>query len=91
MPDEKIARALRARVRRDILHLLGENNNRSVKELANILHITESRASKHLKFLYDMGLVDIQNDPPKKFYFLKFTEIKDLVVIYDKIVEKMEK
>ncbi len=89
MPDEKLARALRARIRRDILHLLGDNNRRMVKDIATALHITESKASKHLKFLFDMGVVGIHDEPPKKFYFLKFPEIKELVETYDKIVQKM--
>ena len=89
MPDERLARALRARIRRDILHLLGDNNRRMVKDIATALQITESKASKHLKFLFDMGLVGINDEPPKKFYFLKFPEISILVEIYDKIVLKM--
>jgi DNA-binding transcriptional ArsR family regulator len=90
VPDEKLARALRARIRRDILHRLGDNNRLMVKEIAIKLKITESKASKHLKFLFDMGVVKMEDEPPKKFYSLKFPEIKELVEAYDKIVKKME-
>ena len=91
MPDEKLARAIRSKVRRDILHLLYKNNEISVHKIAETLNITESSASKHLKLLYDLGFVDFKNKPPEKFYFLKIKEIKDLFKIYDKIVEKLKR
>ncbi len=90
MPDEKLARALRARIRRDILRHLGENKQLMVKEIAKLCKITESKASKHLKFLFDMDVVKIKDQPPKKYYSLKHPEIKDLVVLYDKIVDSMK-
>ncbi len=89
MPDEKLARALRARIRREILRLLGENKQLMVKEIAKLCKITESKASKHLKFLFDMGVVSINDQPPKKFYSLKHPEIKELVDLYTKIAQKM--
>jgi len=89
MPDEKLARAIRPRIRRDILHILCQNEKISVHEIKDILNVTESTASRHLKQLYDLGLVDFEKKPPEKFYFLKIKEMKDLIDIYDKIVEKM--
>ncbi len=90
MPDEKLARAIRARIRRDILHLLCQNERLSVHNIKDLLNITESTASRHLKQLYDLGIVDFEKKPPEKFYFLKIEEIKELFEIYDKIVEKMK-
>ncbi|HDZ16767.1 hypothetical protein LCGC14_1410530 [marine sediment metagenome] len=90
MPDEKLARAIRARIRRDILHLLCQNERLSVHKIKDLLRITESTASRHLKQLFDLGIVDFESKPPEKFYFLKIEEIKELFEIYDKIVEKMK-
>ena len=90
MPDEKLARAIRSRKRRDILHLLYTKDKISVHEIANKLDLTESSASKHLKLLYDLGFVNFEDKHPEKFYFLKIKEIRDLFDVYDKIVKKMK-
>jgi DNA-binding transcriptional ArsR family regulator len=88
MPDEKLARAIRSRIRRDILQILCQNENISVHGIANKLVITESSASKHLKLLYDLGFVNSENKPPEKFYSLKILEMKELLEIYNKVVER---
>ncbi len=90
MPDEKLARAIRSRIRREILHILNKQKA-SVQDIATKLGITESSASKHLKLLYDLGFIDYEEKHPQKFYFLSIKEIKDLFDIYDKILEKMRK
>ena len=89
MPDEKLARAIRSRIRRDILHMLYREEKISVHEIAEELDLSESSASKHLKLLYDLGFVDFEQKPPEKFYFLKIKEIRDLFEVYDKIVKKL--
>ena len=89
MPDEKIARAIRARIRRDILHLLCQNEKLSVHEIRDRLNVSESTASRHLKLLFDLGMVDFEIKAPEKFYFLKIKELKELLEIYDKIVKLM--
>ena len=91
MPDEKLARAIRSRLRRDILHILYKKEKVSVHEIASTLDITESSASKHLKLLYDLGFVGFEEKHPEKFYFLSIKEIKELFKVYDKIVEKMKR
>ena len=91
MPDEKLARALRAQIRREILHVLCQKEKMSVHEIKDKLNITESTASRHLKLLYDLGILEFEKKPPEKYYFLKFNEIKELLEIYDRIVEKMRK
>lgn len=90
MPDEKLARAIRAKIRRDILHILNKKGSVSVHGIKNELGITESSASKHLKLLYDLGFVDFKTKPPEKFYSLKMKEIGELFRVYDKIVIKMK-
>jgi DNA-binding transcriptional ArsR family regulator len=91
MPDEKLARAIRSRIRRDILHMLYHEKKISVHEIAEELNLSESSASKHLKLLYDLGFVNFENKPPEKLYFLKIEEIRDLFKIYDKIVKKLSR
>ena len=90
MPDEKIARALRARIRRDMLHLLCQNEKLSVHEIRDRLNVSESTASRHLKLLYDLGIINFENKPPEKLYFLKIKEMVELLEIYDKIVNIMK-
>ena len=89
MPDEKIARAIRARIRRDMLHLLCQNEKLSVHEIRDRLNVSESTASRHLKMLYDLGFINFEIKAPEKFYFLKIKEIVELLEIYDKIVKLM--
>ncbi|MBR9699589.1 winged helix-turn-helix transcriptional regulator [Candidatus Woesearchaeota archaeon] len=90
MPDEKLARAIRSKIRRDILHILYQKEKASVHEIAKKLSITESSASKHLKLLYDLGFVSFEDHPPEKFYFLKIKEIRELFKVYDKVVERLK-
>ncbi len=89
MPDEKLARAIRSRTRRDILHILGRKERASVHEIADILKITESSASKNLKMLYDFGFVSFESRAPEKLYSLKVKEITELIRVYDRIVKKI--
>lgn len=89
MPDEKLARAIRSKVRRDILHVLCKEKNASVHEVAERMKITESSASKHLKLLYDLGLISFKEKPPEKIYSLKIREIKGFLTVYNKVVRKM--
>jgi DNA-binding transcriptional ArsR family regulator len=90
MPDEKLAKAIGSKVRRDILHILYKKENVSVHEIADTLKITESSASKNLKLLYYLGFVKFKLVHPEKFYSLKIKEIKELFVVYDKIVKKLK-
>ena len=90
MPDGKIARAIRTRLRRDILHLLCQNEKLSVHEIRDKLNVSESTASRHLKMLYDLGFINFEIKAPEKFYFLKIKELAELLEIYDKIVKIMK-
>ena len=89
MPDDRVARAIRARIRRDILHLLCQIEKLSVHEIRDRLNVSESTASRHLKLLYDLGVVDFEIKAPEKFYFLKIKEFAELLEIFDKIVSLM--
>ena len=89
MSDEKLARAIRARSRRKILKLLCRKNRVSVHEIAKTLEMSESLASRHLKFLYDLRLIGQEYKPPEKFYFLKVKKLKALFKAYDVVVEEI--
>ncbi len=91
MPDEKLARAIRSKIRRDIFHILYKKQRVSVHEVAEQLNITESSASKHLKLLYDLGFLNFEREHPEKYYFLKFKELKQFFKIYDSVVKLMKK
>uniref|UniRef100_A0A7C3VAQ3 Transcriptional regulator n=1 Tax=Archaeoglobus fulgidus TaxID=2234 RepID=A0A7C3VAQ3_ARCFL len=66
MPDEKLARALRARIRRRILKTIVDSGELSVTEISEKLGIGKYSASRHLKLLYDLGLVDVKVRPTEK-------------------------
>ena len=87
MSDEKLARAIRARSRRKILKILCKQKRASVHEIADTLNMSESLASRHLKMLYDLELIDNVYEPPEKFYFLKIKELKQLFDAYDKVTK----
>ena len=89
MPDEKLARALRARIRRKILKKILENGKMNVKQVAGELGISEYSASRHLKLLYDLGILDCEVRHPEKYYFLKVKSIKKLLEAYDEVVEEL--
>jgi DNA-binding transcriptional ArsR family regulator len=91
MPDEKLARALRARIRRRILKTIMDSGELSVTEISERLGIGKYSASKHLKLLYDLGLVKVREDPPRKLYYVSVPELKELLEAYDKVVEAISK
>ncbi len=89
MPDEKLARALRARIRREILKKILENGKMNVKQVAKTLGISEYSASRHLKLLYDLGILDFETRHPEKYYFVKLKSLKKLLDAYEEVVEEL--
>lgn len=89
MPEDKLSRALGSKVRRDIIRYLVKSSKVSVHGVAKILDLSESTASKHLKKLYDLGIINYKDEGRERFYFLKMTEIKQLIEVYDKVVKKL--
>ena len=84
MPDEKLARALGSRVRRNILHSLLKNGL-SVHEIADKFKISEVNSSKHLKKLYDLGLLNTKTKGRERYYSIKIPEIRFLINEYDRV------
>lgn len=88
MPDEKLARALLSRKRREILHSLIKKDY-SVHQIAEQFGFSEVNASKHLKKLYDLGLLDTQKRGRERYYSLRIPEIKYLIEDFDKVAAKI--
>ena len=88
LPEEKLARALSASSRRQLLRLIAEKEL-TVKELAAKTNQSVSLASRHLKFLYDLGFLNVVKKAPRKFYSLKIKELKGLLEHYDGVIRRL--
>jgi DNA-binding transcriptional ArsR family regulator len=86
--EEKLARAISASSRRQILSLLTDKE-RTVKEIAEITKMSVSLASRHLKMLYDLGFLNVKIEFPYKYYSLRVKDIKQLLLVYEKVVSKL--
>ena len=86
--EEKLSRAISAFSRRQILRLLADNEL-TVKEIAEKTEMSVSLASRHLKLLYDLGFLNVKKEFPHKYYSLKIKEIKALLDVYDKVIDKI--
>ncbi len=88
LQEEKLSRAISAQSRRDILRLLADQEL-TVKDIASKTKMSVSLASRHLKFLHDLGFLNLKKNFPNKFYSLKIKELKALLILYDKVIEKI--
>ncbi len=88
LKEENLARAISASSRRDILRLLA-NNELTVKDIAAKTKQSVSLASRHLKFLLDLGLLNVRKEYPYKYYSLRFKELIKLLEIYDTVIKKL--
>ena len=88
MPDQKLARALGSRIRRDIIHILLKKEM-SVHKIAESMGLSEVNASKHLKKLYDLGLLNSKINGRERYYSIKIIEIKNLIKEFDKVAQKL--
>ncbi len=82
--EEKLARALSAQPRRDILRLL-EHKQLTVSKIAEDSGISLSLASRHLTLLADFGLILTEKKHPHKYYSLRSKTITSLLQDYDTI------
>lgn len=90
MSDDETAIAVRPKVRREILQLLCQEEKLPVHKIRDLLGITESTASRHLKILYHLGFVDFEIKAPEKFFFLKMRTKKEIEVflrVYNNIAK----
>lgn len=88
LQEERLSRAISAFSRRQILRLVAEKEL-TVKEIAQKTKISVSLASRHLKMLYDLGFLNVRQQFPNKYYSLKIKELKDLLMVYDKVINKL--
>jgi len=87
--EERLARAISAGSRRDILRLLIEKEL-TVKEIATHCRLSVSLASRHLQLLHDLGFLGIRKEGIYKHYSLKIKEMKELLSSYDKVLKRYE-
>lgn len=88
LKEERLARAISAYSRRQILRFLVEKEL-TVKEVAEKGGMSVSLASRHLKMLYDLGFLKVRKEFPNKFYSLKVKDLKGLLDAYDKVINKI--
>ncbi len=88
MPDEKLARALGSKVRRDMIHALIKKEL-SVHEIAEKFNISEVNSSKHLKKLYDLGILNTRQEGRVRYYSIKIKELTNLIKWYDIVASKI--
>ncbi|NQV91421.1 helix-turn-helix transcriptional regulator [Candidatus Woesearchaeota archaeon] len=86
--EEKLSRAISAYSRRHILRLLADKEM-TVKDIASTTKMSVSLASRHLKFLHDLGFLTVRKKSPFKYYSLKIKELKNLLELYDKVIDKL--
>ncbi|MEK6938905.1 MAG: metalloregulator ArsR/SmtB family transcription factor [Nanoarchaeota archaeon] len=87
--EERLARAISAGSRREILRLLA-NQELTVKEIASKTKLSVSLASRHLQLLSDLGFLSSRREGIYRHYSLKIKEIKELLNSYDKVLKKYE-
>lgn len=86
--EERLARAVSAYSRRQILRLLAEKELR-VKDIAFITNLSVSLASRHLTLLYDLGFLSLRKESTQKYYSLKIKELRGLLDSYDSVIKKI--
>ena len=90
MPDEKLAGALGSKIRRDILCNLIKVDV-SVNEIAEIMNLSETNTSKHLKKLYNLGMIDTITEGRTRYYSLRFKETKNLINEFNNVANILGK
>lgn len=88
----EVAGALAHATRLKIVDLLAEEGEYCVCELTEILEVSQSTVSKHLRILRENGLVESQKEGLKVYYKLKVPCINEFFSCLDRILkQEMEK
>lgn len=69
-----ILKAVADENRAKIIYALSQGESLCVCDIANILHINNANASRHLRLLYKSGVVDYVKEGKMSFYTLKHPE-----------------
>ena len=88
LKEERLSRAISAYSRRWILRLLVDKEL-TVKDITEITKMSKSLASRHLTLLYDLGFLNVRKEFPYKYYSLKVKELKQLLDVYDQVIDKI--
>ena len=75
---EQVFKALSDESRIRILHLLHRNKEMCISDLEHILDFTQTKTSRHLIYLKNVGLLSNRRHDAWIYYFIK-DEMKDLV------------
>ena len=86
--DEMLSKAISSNSRRDILRLLCKNPQ-TVTNISKSMNISLSLASKHLTLLDYSGVIEAEIKFPEKYYSIKLKGIKNLLKIYDKLINEL--
>ena len=86
--DEMLSKAISSSSRRNILRLLCKNPQ-TVTNVSKSMNISTSLASKHLTLLDYLGIVESEIKFPNKYYSIKIKGIKNLLKIYDKLLNEL--
>ena len=86
--EGELSRAISAFSRRQIIRLLVEKEM-TVKEIAQKTQQSVSLTSRHLTLLNDLGFLTMRISRPFKYYSIKIKELKDLIILYDKVIKKL--
>lgn len=70
-----------------ILNLLFHNNEMCIADLWHVLDFTQTKASRHLSYLKNSGLVSYKKVDRWTFYYIK-DEVVDMVTQLFKFIEK---
>jgi DNA-binding transcriptional ArsR family regulator len=89
LKEEKLARAISAFSRRQIIRLLSKSSL-TVKEVSEKTKMSVSLASRHLKMLYDLGFLNLKKEFPYKYYSLKNKQLYSLIINYDLNIKSSE-
>ncbi len=88
LKEEKLSRAISAFSRRRILRLLADKEL-TVKDITEMTKMSKSLVSRHLTLLYDLGFLNVRKEFPYKYYSLKVKELKQLLDVYDQVINKI--
>ena len=77
----EIFKALSAPMRLRIMELIYEDDNKSLNDIANILKLTNSAISLHIKKLEEVGLIEIHTTPGRRGSMKICKPLHDMMII----------
>jgi len=76
---KKFFKALSDENRLFILQILTENGRTCVCDLSELLNLSQSRLSYHLKILLDVGFISVENEGKWNYYSAKPKKLKKVL------------